>query len=163
MQRLLSRILAGEVQRPGSFSRITLATVKNLGREDLECFATAVRYAWRTQERRSKFEDVFIPLEDQWLTDEIRCGCSYDVFLRLDGLGVMNCHQISVLPEHYLRHDDLEYTVFNAKRQEIGALSFTPAGVELMGVFPSELDPRYHAEFLSLLARKDIATACPRR
>ena len=62
MQRLWSRLLAGEVARPGTFSLRTLNTVRTLGRPDAELVAKLYRYVWTDSSRPI----VFYPDECTW-------------------------------------------------------------------------------------------------
>ncbi len=46
IQQLWSRILAGEANAPGSFSRKTINTLEDLSREDLRLFLVMCRFVW---------------------------------------------------------------------------------------------------------------------
>jgi hypothetical protein len=49
MQRLWSRILAGEVKRPGSFSARCLDAIRNLSREEAELFEQCLPFVFDNQ------------------------------------------------------------------------------------------------------------------
>ncbi len=46
MQILWGKILAGEVASPGSYSKRTLGIIKDLTRQEAECFRALCRYVW---------------------------------------------------------------------------------------------------------------------
>jgi len=160
MQALLSKILAGEVQKPGSFSRTTLAVVRNMSKDDAECFAKVAPYAWRTGESGSTFEDVFVPGEDSEFEPARYTWFKYHSVLTLGAVGLMHAHSLVVQPDVYLRHQNLSYSVYNPRNKEFNAFSFTPAGAELIDAIPTVTDPRYQQQFLGALSRMGIATAC---
>lgn len=68
MQVLWGKILAGEVRQPGSFSLRTLETVKNISRQEAECFERLApfvlslqdaRFVWKEEALLKKYDITF--------------------------------------------------------------------------------------------------------
>jgi hypothetical protein len=84
MQRLWGRILAGEANRPGSFSKRTLSTVSDLDRRDAEVFTTLCRFGWRID--TMPYPLVF-DFQGEIYTDH---GINLDVLIQLDDMGLIS-------------------------------------------------------------------------
>lgn len=82
MQRVWAKILAGEVNKPGSFSLETLDVVRNLSKQDAELFTKICKHCIQA----SSF-GLYLPRYDNYLE---KCGITYSEVLRLDEIGLIN-------------------------------------------------------------------------
>lgn len=82
MQRIWAKILAGEVNRPGSFSLETLDVVRNLSKQDAELFTKICKHCIQSPPHR-----LSLPRYDNYLE---KCGITYSEILRLDEIRLVN-------------------------------------------------------------------------
>ncbi len=82
MQRVWAKILAGEVNRPGSFSLETLDVVRNLSKQDAELFTKICKHCIQSIPHQ-----LYLPRYDNYLE---KCGITYSEILRLDEIGLVN-------------------------------------------------------------------------
>ena len=82
MQRVWAKILAGEVNRPGSFSLETLDVLRNLCKHDAELFTKICKHCIQ-----SSLQELFLPRYNYYLE---KCGITYSEILRLDEIGLVN-------------------------------------------------------------------------
>lgn len=82
MQRIWAKILAGEVNRPGSFSLETLDVVRNLSKQDAELFTKICKHCIQSSPQK-----LYLPSYDNYLE---KCGITYSEILRLDEIGLVN-------------------------------------------------------------------------
>ena len=136
MQDLWSRILAGQANNPGAFSRKTVNLVADLDKRDAELFTALCRFVW-------VINNTMVPLVlDTRANIYNRYGINFSTISHLESLGMVHFSgvtgfQISDLPEtvtiaYYGRsvsiltvHRDGS-NIFNA-----GTTRFTQAGLEL--------------------------------
>ena len=89
MQRVWAKILAGEVNRPGSFSLETLDVVRNLSKQDAELFTKTCKHCIQSPPQR-----LYLPRYDNYLEN---CGITYSEILRLDEIGLINSNGLITL------------------------------------------------------------------
>ena len=91
MQTLWSRILSGEVTKPGSFSLRTLAAVKTLSRHDADLFSRFCAFVWLTP-------DGPLPvIEDTTTINLGDRGIGLGDLLNLEGIGLLNYQLVTLL------------------------------------------------------------------
>jgi len=84
MQSAWSRILAGEVNRPGAFSRRTLQIVSTLEKQDAHLITSLCRFAWTIGE--SELNVVVVNHNDKIYVD---AGISFATLVHLEAMGVI--------------------------------------------------------------------------
>ena len=89
MQRVWAKLLAEEVNRPGSFSLETLDVVRNLSKQDAELFTKICKHCIQ-----SSNQGLYLPRYDNYLE---KCGITYSEILRLDEIGLVNSSGLIVL------------------------------------------------------------------
>lgn len=82
MQLIWAKILAGEVNKPKSFSLGTLDVMRNLDKQDAELFAKICKCCIHSSPSK-----IYLPNYDDYLA---QCGITYSEVLRLDEIGLMN-------------------------------------------------------------------------
>lgn len=136
MQEIWARILAGEINNPGSFSLRAIDILKNLSRADAELFERVCLYAMRTSGH------IFVPNYDSYLDT---FGISYSDVMRLDELGLLNSNGLLVLSIQVqnsesvlLNNDQMAITLRSkgndASMIEVKQFPLTDVGRELFGI-----------------------------
>lgn len=82
MQLMWAKILAGEVNKPKSFSLGTLDVMRDLSKQDAELFAKVCRHCIQSSSKK-----LCLPNYDNYLE---KCGITYSEILRLDEIGLIN-------------------------------------------------------------------------
>jgi len=139
MQILWSRLLAGEANSPGRFSRRTVNLLASLEKADAELFASLCCF-------RCCRRDADDPVGDPYIYDfENRVynnsGLTFDTLTHLDGIGLISFNTaigfgIMNLPQRIvMRYFDssfgLEFKKPKDNRMHIGAAIFSKPGTEL--------------------------------
>jgi hypothetical protein len=108
MQTLWSKLLAGEVTRPGSYSLRTLYLVKTLNKEDAQLFSRYCTYVWKRKDRLIyRFRTDIL---DEFLAKE---GITSLAINHLENLGLVSANKEFLLP---IRKDNpLEVSYFDRK------------------------------------------------
>jgi hypothetical protein len=84
MQSAWSRILAGEVNQPGSFSRRTLQVVSNLEKNDAHLITSLCRFAWTIDNERPVA--VVVNYNDKIYADD---GINFASLAHLEAIGII--------------------------------------------------------------------------
>lgn len=136
MQDILAKILAGEIQKPQTFSLQTLEIVKRMGKDDLEIFLRFIAIS---------NSDGILRLgeHDNFLFENQRYGVTYSDFLHLASLGLFSeSLQLTktyaptcAVPEkpifHFLVGDELFLVGINVPKMKFRAFSFSRTGMQL--------------------------------
>jgi hypothetical protein len=83
MQLLWSRILAGEANKPGSFSKRTVAILSSLSKEDARLFANLCNYSIKSQ------DDTHPIILDHSNSIYSRSGLTFEGLINLDAIGLI--------------------------------------------------------------------------
>jgi Protein of unknown function (DUF2806) len=83
MQLLWSRILAGEANNPGSFSKRTVAILSSLSKEDARIFADLCNYSIKLQ------DDIIPIILDYSNSIYLRSGLTLERLINLDAIGLI--------------------------------------------------------------------------
>ena len=159
MQELWARILAGEANAPGAFSRKTVNLMADLEKSDAEMFRNLCRFVWAGLDNRPTVPVIFD------CNDEIykQYGISFHVCTHLDTLGLIifdntynfnnTLHTLPALPALGVEFHPAEERIlcyhgksvdFGAPNKHrttipIGAALFTQAGREIASI--CEVEP----------------------
>lgn len=154
MQQLWAKILAGEVERPGTTSVQTLSILKVMSQEDAELFQRVARFVIsRIVVRESAVIDRLsgFPLHADFMRLVDLNLFHIEAFLRLNWTNAEN----RILDDH-----DKVFRVYKDNRQKLGVTidihSLTYSGCELYGLIKPERDREYLAEFARHLQSKKI-------
>ena len=147
MQILWGKVLAGEIEKPDSFSIRTLDVLRKMTREDAICFAKIVPFVLKCPGNKdATFYDFFVPgnlgSKDRVLE---KCGVTFSDIVRLDEAQLISSNSlISVggilqLGESILFEGTTKaVNVKNGKSNEVEvycpAYLLTAAGIELLAV-----------------------------
>lgn len=142
MQSVWSRLLAGEVNKPGTFSRRTLQVVSTLEKADAHLITALSRFVWTIGSERPSV--VLVNWNDQIYAD---AGITFASLVHLDAIGIINFgtdptpggFSIQGLPTKF----DLSYfgSLFTAELPDtaqgairVGKAIFTSVGLQLSGI-----------------------------
>ncbi|MGA3372977.1 MAG: DUF2806 domain-containing protein [Terracidiphilus sp.] len=103
MQSLWSRILAGQVNRPGSFSRRTIELVAALDKDDADMFTALCGFGWTIG---SKFVPLIFAVEDSIYKQH---GVNVDNLTHLESLGLLRFETFSSFQLQNLSTDKFSY------------------------------------------------------
>ena len=138
MQELWARILAGQGNNPGSFSRKTVNLVADLDKKDVELFASLCCFAWVVRgESYPLVFDTQHEIYNQW-------GITFRFLAQLEALGLVRFDSspefdIVNLPQkvnasYGNRPVQLTFPKESENKMYIGKVIFTQAGSELFRV-----------------------------
>jgi hypothetical protein len=140
MQQLWSKILAGEANFPGSFSRRTVNLMVDLDKQDAEHFEKLCGFGWTIENRRSLLFPLVFEMRDEIYIEN---GVSFGQVAHFESLGLtkmsLDGFTIRNQPEHVVATyfgSKIKLTL-SRKQQEyfdIGEVMLTHAGWELARV-----------------------------
>ncbi|WP_157942219.1 DUF2806 domain-containing protein [Salinibacter altiplanensis] len=140
MKHAWSRVLSGEANRPGSFSKRTLHTLSTMSKGDAEIFRRACKYV------ASVGEDYQPIITD--ITLDIYTNLSYDMLSHIDSIGLVNYDRGGFRSFYIIGEDGkvvFEYDgrakVYEEEKLPVGNALFTKTGTELF-----EIVERNHVE-----------------
>ena len=146
MQELWARILAGEANRPGSFSRKTINIMEDIGKADAELFVSACAYAWT-------INSTMIPIFDSSGINKnpiyLSHGIRFLTLQHLEDIGLLRYNSLTGFAIHPLNkiiHADYFGKLVTIDLQDqdgmrVSDALFTIAGQELYEIFRSTLRP----------------------
>lgn len=141
MQELWSRVLAGEANRPGSYSRRTVNFLSDLDKTDAELFSRLCRFAW--------FMGYIVPLvfdyNDKFYTE---FGITFDTLNHLESIGFIQFGSLTSFVRQKLPQNltityygrSLQLTMPNSSENTlvIGHVLLTKVGQELAPICGSQ-------------------------
>lgn len=144
MQSLWAKILAGEVNAHGSFSKRTVHIVSTLDKGDAEHFAALHRFCWRNSGSTIPIIFYFGKLPEFY----VEHGFTDQILNHLEDIGIIEIYR-AVLHRKAFDFSDTDKDIFYFGRKftapedvsvlDAGPVSFTKAGRELVTL--SEVDP----------------------
>ena len=141
MQDLWSRVLGGEANQPGNYSRRTVNFLSDLDKTDTELFSNLCRFAW--------FIGDIVPLvfdyKDEFYTD---FGVTFDMLKHLESIGFIQFGSLAAFVRQKLPKDftiayygrSLQLTMPNSSDNTlvIGHVLLTKVGQELAPICGSQ-------------------------
>ena len=149
MQDLWARILAGQANNPGAFSRKTVNLVADLDKRDAELFTNLCRFAW-------VISNTMVPLVFDTHADIYNSyGINFSTIGHLESLGMVHFNGISgfeiqnlseTVTTSYCRRPVSVLTVERdgTKGLNVGTTRFTQAGLELARVVNAPGMPEFY-------------------
>ena len=138
MQELWAKVLAGEGNRPGSFSRKTVNLIADLGANEAKLFVSLCRFAWIINGR------IETLIYDEQSNIYNQAGITYYSLLQLEALGLVRFGapagvKMADLPQSISaaygnRRIVLSFPNNNGNQLNIGRVLLTPSGVELFRI-----------------------------
>jgi hypothetical protein len=144
MQRLWSRLLAGEANSPGAFSRKTVNLLADLGKNDAELFRRLCGFAWTLGELTPLVFDVQNDIYNRhWINFTSLSHLASLGLIRFDNLaGFIRTRMPKNVSAHfYGSRIELALPLDADNSFQLGKVLFTQAGLELApvcGSFPIE-------------------------
>ena len=151
MQKILAKILAGEIQKPGNFSYQTLEVIKFLSQKDLQKFLRFVAIS----------TDIgVIKLESGGKESLKKYGLTFNDYLELSSIGLFNQSSMisydielpALSPLHiniggswfWISHENMETT----KKFNFGLYTFSAPGRELRSLLVNDANNDKKEEFI---------------
>ena len=141
MRKLWGKILAGEVERPGSTSIRTLTVLKNLTQPDAQLFSIFCGFAWNTGLMRP----FIYSTDDDIYTGN---GINYGALTHLESLGLIKLVDIgslqmaslpkSLVVAYFGRRVQITFPNERDNILDFGRSNFTLVGLELLPICASE-------------------------
>jgi hypothetical protein len=140
MQIIWGKILAGEVAKPGSYSLITINTLKMLRQQDATLFKRLANFLWSGRYIFLHSESTYTYIKSQ--------GIIWPDFLHLETLGLLNLHiNWTIRPKEGLifTYFNQRYNIINDGENEryLSGHQFTQAGIELLTLCDKGPDEEY--------------------
>lgn len=135
MQNLWSRILAGEANNPGSFSRRTVNLMADLDKQNAGLFSNLCRFNWRLENQTNPL--IFDTQHEIYNRLLINFGSVGHLetlgLIQVDGLGGFNRTRLQKTAtfHYYGRSMTLTFPTETGNELDIGHVLFTQAGREL--------------------------------
>lgn len=137
MQELWARILTGEANAPGSFSRKTVNLMADIDKASAELFTTLCRLSWQ-------YEDTLIPLILDTSDDMyIKYGITLYSLGLMESIGLVQINPLGlsitdqpaeITFAYYGRPVRLRFPKDEGNRLNVGQVMFTPPGEQLSGI-----------------------------
>ncbi|MEY9333164.1 hypothetical protein ABH911_003475 [Pseudomonas protegens] len=168
MQKIWSKLLAGEVSKPGSYSPRTLNVVKSLTPKDAHMFTTLCGFSFLIK-NGSYFDRVFPVFSYDTILFVRANGVSVAVETHLMNIGLLSSVNLWYGPNergskkvHLKYFSEEYYTVPDVEEEDdefasLQAFSFTDVGEELFHISGAEPN----AEFIKVLLRGSDLFVCP--
>jgi len=137
MQSLWARLLAGEANKPGAFSRRTVGLVANFDRNDAGLFTALCGFAWTTG-------DISPVVFEHQLEIYTKAGVNFGMLTHLEAIGLVRFESLTgfayeklpkeILNLYFDRRAFVEFDADADNRLEVGHVLFTAAGRELASI-----------------------------
>lgn len=161
MQALWGRILAGEIKKPKSYSLRTLELLRNLSKEEAECFIKFGQFAIR-----SGGVSFIVNFNHEKLLEE-KYQLTFRERLLLEELGLLTANDLQFLLQE--TKDNTIQIIFqignvcvvankeaNIPQQQVNALVFTKIGQELLQLIETKPELDYIQLLASKIRRKGV-------
>lgn len=133
MQILWGKVLAGEVEKPNSFSIRTLDILRKMTQEDARCFASIIPFVLKCPgNKEASFYDFFIPGNMESIDSLIeKCGIYFPTIIRLDEAQLISSNSLISVGSTLQPGDDVLFEGPSA------AVRFKNNGASIIGVHHS--------------------------
>lgn len=145
IQRLWGAILAGEVNRPGSFSKRTMLALKGMSKKEAQDFRTICGYSTQinvVEEMKDEFRQPIIVLVRDDARETFNCGSlSYSGLSTLDAIGLIDTSLMINVPfkrgesRPYIAHSEVIIARYDGEKDSVKVpfenAVFRPSGIEL--------------------------------
>ena len=161
MQALWGRILAGEIKKPKSYSLRTLELLRNLSKEEAECFIKFGQFAIR-----SSGVSFIVNFNEEKLLEE-KYQLTFGERLLLEELGLLTANDLQfLLQETKESPAQIVFQIGNVcvvankeakiPQQQVNALVFTKLGQELLQLIETKTELDYIQLLASKIRRKGV-------
>jgi uncharacterized repeat protein (TIGR03899 family) len=161
LQTLWSKLLAGEIVRPGTYSLRTVQIVKILGKEDAELFTKVCSCIWQTQDELDGVLECSLLYTEDALELIRRKGIFHSSLLHLQSIGLMTgwgtVYTIGEQNERFFFYRQ-EHKFNTIRKSNIPAYPLTESGRELFPICGAEPDEEYRVKLIESLVKEGITT-----
>lgn len=161
MQYLWAKLLAGELENPGNFSRRTLQRIKEMTQYEALIFEYISRCLWLFKDEYNGDQMVLI-LDDHHYADHY-----FDETFEFDGSDINNLENLGLLKLSYveLTKDEHYSLSFFSKEHTVGAklshyefsfAALTPSGEEIVSLIDAKPNLEYYKKTLDFFKKRRI-------
>jgi hypothetical protein len=164
MQGLWSRLLAGEANKPGSYSKRTIDLVSSLDKPDANLFTQLCTFAIASG-------DLFPLVLDYQADIYVRRGINFGTLNHLDSLGLIKFNSLQnfmlqKLPKNITLFYSKIPIIFKLKEEadntfEIGHVMLTKSGQQLAPICGATIDIKFVDYLLEFYSKKQIEVVTP--
>lgn len=134
MQTLWAKILAGQANKPGAFSKRTVELIATLDKEDAQLFTQLCTFVWWIEDHTLVIYDFKDPVYE-------RAGLAFSTLNHLDDIGLVTLEGLSSFSRepfgkyttvsYFGRYINIEFPGNDKNQLQVGQVIFTRAGREL--------------------------------
>jgi uncharacterized repeat protein (TIGR03899 family) len=161
MQYIWAKLLAGEIEKPGDFSRRTLQRIKLMSQYEALVFDFISRCIWLFKDEYNGDELVLI-LDDHHYADHY-----FDETFEFDGSDINNLENLGLIKLSYIEltkgeHYSLSFFgkehIIGAKRShyEFTFAALTPSGEEILSLIEAKPNEEYYKKTLAFFKKRNI-------
>ena len=161
MQSLWARILAGEANKSGSFSKRTIDIISYLGRNEASVFSKLCCYCL---EIKSGLLTFIINPQNEIYSKE---GINFDILNELDSIGLINFNSVLGYKWTFTnktaeaKYHDISFHIDVSKTQDnainLGQVIFTRSGRQLYSIIASEKINGFTEYLLEVFKTKEVS------
>lgn len=148
MQQIWSKILAGEIKSPNTYTLRTLDTLKNITQSEAQLFREISKF---------KFLHNTVPFIVNNIEILNKYNCTYANLLKLEDCGLMSLNGFVNLnlkdeEKNYIYTDKIVAIINN--KMKIGIYTFTESGKQILSLIENDTDFKYSIEVIRFLRDK---------
>lgn len=165
MQELWAKILSGEANKPGTFSKRTIELMAQLDKKDAELFRNLCSFCWMFG---SDVTAIVLKYDDDIYTNE---GINFSTLSHLDDLGLIKFATVAGYQKtgfqkygtflYYGTPVNVEFRADSANNLEIGQVMLTKIGAELAPVSNPSRNDAYFDYVLEQWHKKGLTLSMP--
>lgn len=140
MQVLWSKVLAGEANSPGGFSKRTVNSLASLDKKDARLFTSLCGFTW-------EIEDLFPLIFEQQGSIYVDKGIDFEALVHLDDIGLISFELSkfrktelpqAIVAKYYGTPVSIEFKKRDNNELDIGYAIFTKTGLQLVRICGAE-------------------------
>lgn len=149
MQLLWSKILAGEIKKPNTYSLRTLNTLRNMTQNEAKLFQKVSKFKFLYR------GDSFIINDTEILK---KYNCTYNELLAIEDCGLINLNGLISMTldkeKEYIYTDKV--ISFIEKKMEVGIYTFSKSGKQLLNLLEEDTIYEYAMDIIRSLKKKHL-------
>lgn len=160
IQSLWSKILAGEVAQPNTYSLRTLNLLKTLSKEDAALFTKLCSFAWLAPDE-SDYNLLFRERDDSFLKES---GLVYDKIIHLQSIGLIHYEttgislgfdEIATKLDYFKKRHIISFPK-EEKKMRVGDIFLTDIGNELVPISGAIPNEKYRTQLIESWKKSNI-------
>ncbi len=164
MQRLWAKVLAGEANSPGTFTKRTVNFLGSLDKVDASLFTRLCGFGWQMGDVAILIYDVNDPIY-------LSSGINFSVLSHLDDIGFVSFETLTgfkrmgfpkrILVSYYRQPTIIEFEKDTGNELETGKVLLTQVGQQMAPICGSEPVPQFLEYVLDRWSKKGLGLSSP--